>query len=172
MKPLPHEYAQSPYTSRYIDLITETDPLAVLRQKPTRQLLHPLTEDQSRYRYAEGKWSIRELLGHLTDTERIFSYRALCFARGDKQPLPGFDENLYVEHAHFDQRTLADLLAEYAAVREATLLLFGNFDEDALSVMGNANGNDLSVRAILYMITGHERHHLTILKERYLTSLS
>ena len=168
MRPHPDEYAQSPYTSRYIDMVTEADPIAVLEQKALWQLLHPLSEAQSEYRYAEGKWSIKQLVGHMTDTERIFTYRALCMARDEKQPLPGFDENSYVDNGFFEQRTLDSLLTEYKAVREASLVLFRSLDASVLSHMGTASGNPLSVRALLYMIAGHEKHHIHILQERYL----
>ncbi|MDJ1506213.1 DinB family protein [Xanthocytophaga agilis] len=168
MKPQPNEYPQSEYTSRYINLVPEDNAIDILRQKEVWQLVHTLSEEESTYRYAEGKWSIKEMLGHMIDTERIFTYRVLCIARGEKQPLPGFDENLYAETAHFDSRTLVSLLAEYSAVRDANLFLFDNLDETALLQIGNANGKELSVRAILYMIAGHERHHINILKERYL----
>ena len=142
--------------------------MATLKSKPVWHLLHPLTEAASQYRYAEGKWSIRELLGHLVDTERIFAYRALCLARGERQPLPGFDENAYVENAGFERRTLQSLLAEYLAVREATVLLFGSFDGAALVQTGVSNGNPVSVRALLHITAGHELHHAGILRERYL----
>ncbi len=166
MKPEPHEYP--PFMSRYVDLVADETPLATLKSKPVGQLLQSLTETASQYRYAEGKWSIRELLGHLVDTERIFAYRALCMARGERQPLPGFDEDAYVENAGFERRTLQSLLAEYAAVREATVLLFGSFDEAALAQTGISNGNPVSVRALLHITAGHELHHAGILRERYL----
>jgi uncharacterized damage-inducible protein DinB len=167
MRPQTHEHP--PYMSRYIDLVTENDVLAVLRQQTLRQTLESIGEEKSLYRYAEGKWSIRQLAGHIVDCERIFAFRALCFARGEKQSLPGFDEDDYVAAARFDKRTLSDLLAEYSAVREATLRLFGSFDETALSATGNANGRDTSVRALVYITAGHERHHVNVLREKYLS---
>ena len=166
MKPEPHEYP--PFMGRYVESVADGNPLATLKSKPVWHLLHPLTEAASQYRYAEGKWSIRELLGHLVDTERIFAYRALCMARGERQPLPGFDENAYVENAGFERRTLQSLLAEYLAVREATVLLFGSFDGAALVQTGVSNGNPVSVRALMYATAGHEQHHAGILRERYL----
>ncbi len=166
-KPQSHEYPQSPYTSRYVNQVSG-NPLDVLRQKSSWQLLHTLDEEKAAFRYAPDKWSIKELVGHITDCERIFAYRLLCIARGEKQSLPGFDENDYVATAHFDQRTLASLLAEYLAVRESTLHLCETLSTEMLAQTGTANGNTISVRVLLFILTGHEQHHIQILKERYL----
>ncbi len=166
MKPHSTEYPS--FFSRYVDLVSETDPISVLQQKNAGLLLRSLSEQQGRYRYAEGKWSIKEVLGHVVDAERIFAYRALSIARGEKQSLPGFDENAYVENARFESRTFESVLAEYAAVREATILLFQSFDETILSQTGVSNNNPASVRALVYITAGHEQHHVNILNERYL----
>ncbi|GAB3202281.1 putative damage-inducible protein DinB [Pontibacter aydingkolensis] len=131
-------------------------------------LMQGLTEEQLLHRYAEGKWSIKELLVHMLDTERIFSYRALRFARQDRTELPGFDENAYVAPSKADSRDINSILAEYTAVRTATIELFKSFDEEALNQKGKASGLELSVRALGYTILGHEIHHLRILRERYL----
>ncbi len=166
-QPQPSEYTG--YNPNYVALASEGDsPIDFLKQQAVWQLLHTLSEEQSQHRYAEGKWSIKELLGHMIDTERIFAYRALCLARGEQQNLPGFDENPYVENAHFEKRTFASLLAEYQVVRHATLVLFENFDENVWANLGTNNNKPASVRALVYLTAGHEKHHINILKERYL----
>jgi DinB superfamily len=121
-------------------------------------------------RYAPGKWTPKEVLGHFIDDERIFAYRALCIARGDPQPLPSFDENAYVAAANFEQRTLADLLHEYALVRAATIALFASLDEEAWLRRGTVTDYKASVRGLAFHIAGHEMHHLRTLRERYLAT--
>jgi hypothetical protein len=134
----------------------------------TRALLAGIPEERAGFRYAPGKWSIRDLAGHLADSERVLAYRALCVARGDQTPLPGFDEVSYAAAAGADRRTLADLVAELAAVRAATVALFAHLDEPALERLGTANQYPISARALAAIIAGHELHHLAILEERYL----
>jgi hypothetical protein len=124
-------------------------------------------EARGGHRYAPGKWSVKEVLGHLTDVERIFGYRALRIARGDSTPLAGFEENDYVAHADFDRRTLADLLSDLAIVRRSTVALFASLADEAVVRRGTANGSPLTPRAAAYIIAGHERHHAHILRERY-----
>ncbi|OYU81758.1 MAG: damage-inducible protein DinB [Flavobacterium sp. BFFFF1] len=124
--------------------------------------------DKFDYRYAEGKWTIKDIILHLTDAERIFSYRALRIARGDKTPLPGFEENRYVDAANANARTIQDLLSELSTVRHGTLALFKSFSEEKLKSMGTASDNEISVRAIGFIITGHMKHHQRIFRERYL----
>jgi DinB superfamily len=126
-----------------------------------------IPEDRGGFRYGPEKWSIREVLGHLIDAERIFSYRALRVGRGDRTPLASFDENAYVKTAGSDARTIADLVRELAAVREATVLLFESLPDEAWGERGAASGNDVSLRALAYITAGHARHHLRILRERY-----
>ncbi|MFB9862224.1 DinB family protein [Rufibacter immobilis] len=171
-KPLPSEY--NDYYHKYIQPIPDqTDVLELLlkqRQEVT-QLFGRVTESEANFAYEPGKWSIKELLGHMNDTERIMAYRALCIARGELTTLPGFDENAYVANSGFSQRTLAGLLKEHQVIREATVALFDTLAEDALSRVGSANGSPVSVRALAFIIAGHERHHLQILKERYLVKL-
>jgi uncharacterized protein (TIGR03083 family) len=153
----------------YIGKVTESDPVAVLTSQidVTTALLRALSDADALQRYAPGKWSVKEVVGHLTDTERIMAYRALRIARGDETPLPGFDENAYVPPAKFDARPLADLVAEFRTVRAATLGLFRGFDADAWRRRGTASGKPISVRALGFVIPGHERHHVEILKTRY-----
>lgn len=169
-RPQEKEYAQSPYTSRYINLVEGNDVLAQLRKgmNEVTVLFTSLTPEQLHYRYAPGKWSLLELLRHMVDTERVMSYRALCIARGEKQALPGFDENIYAQHAASTIGSFADVLKEYQLIREANLLLFNSLTDEALSQLGNANGKDISARAILFVIAGHERHHLNVIQEKYL----
>ncbi|MBL0046495.1 MAG: DinB family protein [Bacteroidetes bacterium] len=167
-RPEPNEYA--PYYQRYIDLVKGDNPIKALENQiiAMQAFLSEIPEDKENYRYAEGKWSIKEIIGHLIDTERIFGYRALSFARKEKTPLPGFEENDYVAAANFEKRSFYNLVHEYNLVRESHLALFKSFDEQALSQVGNANGNDMSVRAIIFTIAGHELHHLQVIRERYL----
>ena len=132
-------------------------------------LMQELTEEQLLHRYAPGKWSIKELMVHMMDAERIFAYRALRFARQDKTDLPGFDENAYVAPSKADSRDINAILAEYTAVRTSTIELFKSFDEEALGQKGTGSGREVSVRALGYSILGHEIHHLKIIRERYLS---
>ncbi len=168
-RPAPEEYA--PYFSRYIDLVPDGSVVETLRAQiaETRALLAGLSAGQAAYRYAPGKWSVKEVVGHLVDAERVFAYRALRFARNDATPLPGFDENAFAANAGFDARPLDDLLQELTAVRAATVALFAGLDEAALSREGTANDVRVSVRAVAWIIAGHELHHRAILRERYLT---
>ena len=165
--PSSDEYAD--FHAGYIAAVAhEVDAIAALeRQQAAIGKLRGLTADQAGHRYAPDKWSIREIVGHLTDAERIFSYRLLRFARKDATPLPGFDENPYVEAAEFDRRTLPDLLAELASVRDATLRLLRGLPDDAFARRGVASSGTLSVRALAYVIAGHELHHREVLKTRY-----
>ena len=158
-----------PHFVGYIGRVTESDPVAVLATQidATAALLRGVSETDALKRYAPGKWSVKEVVGHLTDTERIMSYRALRIARGDETPLPGFDEKAYVPPAKFDARSLPDLVADLRTVRAATLALFRTLDADAWRRRGTASGKPISVRALGFMIPGHERHHVEILKTRY-----
>ena len=132
-----------------------------------QQLLATIDDQRALYRYADGKWSIKEVLGHLCDAERIFAYRALTIARGDRVPLPGFDENEYVAAAGFDRLPLAALAAGLAHVRAATRFLFSSLTSEERARQGLANDSRITVRALAWIIAGHERHHLDVLRERY-----
>ena len=153
----------------YIKRVPEPDPVMVCASQieETAALLRGLSETDALYRYERGKWSIKEVVGHLADTERIMSYRALRIARGDATPLPSFDENAYVPVAKFDGRSLTDLVGELRTVRAATLALLRTFDADAWRRRGTASGKPVSVRALGFMIPGHERHHVEVLRTRY-----
>ncbi|HYE58379.1 MAG TPA: DinB family protein, partial [Rhodothermales bacterium] len=130
-------------------------------------LLRSLDEERARHRYAPGKWSVKEVLGHVTDAERIFAYRLLCIARGDQTSFPGFDENAYVPNSGADDRSMDDLLDEFAAVRRATLALLRGLPDAAMTRIGTANGQLVSVRALPFILAGHAQHHLNVLRERY-----
>ena len=166
-RPDPDEYA--PYFGRYIAEAGSADPLVTLREQltTTAAVFAAVDESRASYRYEPGKWSIRQILGHLTDAERIFSYRALRLARADATPLPSFDENEFMQFAEFDARPLASLLEEWRAVRRASLTLFENLGDDALRRRGTVSGGPMSARALAWIIAGHERHHLRVLHERY-----
>lgn len=166
-RPEPDEYA--PYFGRYIAEAGPADPLTTMREQleTTPAFFASAGEARAGYRYAPGKWSIREILGHLADSERIFSYRALRLARADATPLPSFDENGLVAAADFDSRPLASVIEEWAAVRRASLALFESLSDEALRRRGTVSNGPMSVRALIWIIPGHERHHLTVLRERY-----
>lgn len=160
----------SDFFKTYIEAAQTDDLLAGLEASGAYMILFAkgLTVDQLLFRYQEGKWSVKELLVHMMDAERIFAYRALRFARQDNTPLPGFDENKYVGPSKADARTLESILTAYAAVRTATIELYRSFDEEDLSQVGEGSGKRISVRALGYSILGHEVHHLNVIKERYL----
>jgi hypothetical protein len=158
-----------PHYVNYIKRVPELDPVMVCAAQieETATLLRGLSDSEALYRYGRGKWSIKEVVGHLTDVERIMAYRALRIARGDTTPLPSFDENAYVPIAKFDARSLPDLVGELRTARAATLALLRTFDADAWLRRGTASGKQVSVRALAFMIPGHERHHVEILRTRY-----
>ena len=168
VRPSTTEYA--PYYGRYISLVPEGDVLQTLSSQleETLSLLGGISEARAGYRYATDKWSIKEVIGHVVDSERIFAYRVLRFARNDKAPIEGFDQDEFAQNSAFDERTLADLVEEFDHVRRANLLLFRSLSDEALSRHGIASEVDVSVRALIYIIAGHERHHMEVLKTRYL----
>ena len=166
-RPESDEYA--PYYKTYISLVPDADIVTTLEKQlqETSALLNARSEADGEFRYAPGKWSVKEVLGHLTDSERVFAYRVLRIARNDKTPLAGFEQDDYVQYGSFAQRPLADLIEEYISVRKATLSLLRGLDETAWARRGVANKNEVSVRAIAYIIAGHELHHKKILQEKY-----
>ena len=161
------EYAE--YYGRYVSRLAGDDLIAILERQgaATARLLAATTELLAALRYAPGKWSVREVVGHVSDCERVFAYRALSIGRGDPTPLPAFDENLWAPEGRFERRTLADLAAELASVRAATLSLFRSFDETAFARRGTGGGNPVTPRGLAAIIAGHEMHHLELLRERY-----
>ncbi|HEY6140197.1 MAG TPA: DinB family protein [Thermoanaerobaculia bacterium] len=166
-KPDPSEYA--PFYAGYVGNVTEDDVLGAMEKQAaeTAALLARVDDEKGAYRYAPEKWSVKQVVGHFTDGELVFAYRALAIARGDKASLPGFDENDYMSHSNFDERSMRSIAAAYAAVRAATLALFRGFSGQAWQTVGTANNSSVSVRAIAHIILGHERHHLRVLRERY-----
>lgn len=160
------EYA--PYYGKYVEKV-QGDSLALLESqaRSTAALLAATPESLGEHRYAPGKWSVKEVVGHLSDCERVFAYRALRIGRGDSTDLPGFSEDVYAEGGRFGRRTLADVAAEFASVRAASLALFRSFDAEALLRRGTANGTPVSVRALAMILVGHEQHHVGMLREVY-----
>ncbi|HTW30626.1 MAG TPA: DinB family protein [Candidatus Sulfotelmatobacter sp.] len=166
-RPEPGEYA--PYYERYIALVAGSDILSALdaQRRQMMLLLSGRNEADGEFRYAPEKWSAKEVLGHVCDTERVFAYRALRFSRGDRTPLEGFEQDDYVKNGPFAQRALAEVIEDYIAVRRATFTLLRNLDEAAWMRRGTANKNEVTVRALAYTIAGHELHHRRILEEKY-----
>ena len=163
-----NEYAG--FFSTYINRVDDVDLIEELEISVHRliKFVQDIPMDKFDYQYAEGKWTIKDILQHIIDVERIFAYRALCFARNDKTKLPGFDENDYAAVANGSKRSIIDLLTELAVVRQATLSLFKSFSDDDLMKIGIASNNPISVRAIGFIIIGHQNHHQLIFQERYL----
>lgn len=159
-----------PYYDSNIDLVRDKDILFTLEEQMnfTYAFLLTISEEKGDYAYAPGKWTIKEIVGHLIDAERVFAYRALRFARNDKTDLPGFEENDYVKNADFTSRSLADLAEELLILRKTNMYLFNSFDEETMSRTGTANGGEISVEAILYVIAGHQKHHMKVINDRYL----
>jgi hypothetical protein len=168
MRPNKTEYAA--YYETYVSLVEETDIISAMKNQADelREIFSQMSGEKGLYRYATGKWSIKELLGHLIDGERVFAYRALRFARADKTELAGFDQDPYIENANFDSVKLQDLLEELLSLRNANMLFFNNLSEEAWNRTGVASENEISVRAVAYILVGHIRHHVKILKEKYL----
>ena len=169
-RPSQQEYTE--FQSRYITLVPPEGDLRVILRDQTRHvlaLLGGLTEEQGEYRYAPEKWSIKGVIGHLTDNDRIMSYRLLCFARGEQAPLPGYEENDYAAAGEFDRFSLQEMITHYRIVRESTIALLESLPEEAYTRTGMFNGVGMSVRAQACLIIGHELHHLRILQERYLS---
>ncbi len=166
----PEATEYQPYYGRYISLVPGRDLSQTLDAQLAKSLgtLHHISEEKSLHRYAPGKWSIKEVLGHLIDAERIFTYRALRFARNDQTPLAGFDQDPYVAAAHFDARPWNELIAEFEHVRRSSILFFGALTPEELLRSGTASQNAITVRALGYIVAGHELHHMGILRDRYL----
>ena len=169
-RPIESEYA--PYYQGYIDQVNENEILPVLRSQmdDLDVLLDRVTPEKETFAYSEGKWSIREIVGHLIDGERVFGYRAFCIGRGEKQNLPGFDQDEYMLAAPYNQIDLEDLLSELRLIRLGNMAMFRTFDEASWSRVGTANGNQITARALAFIMAGHVRHHMNVLRERYLSS--
>jgi hypothetical protein len=170
-RPEATEYAD--YYANYIARVPGSDILSVLESQRLQmlQLFAGRSERDGSFRYAPGKWSVKEVLGHITDTERIFTYRALRIARGDQTPLPGFEQDDFVKNGAFGQRTLASLAEEFGLVRSASVALFRSFPEEAWSRNGVASEKEVTVRALAFITAGHQMHHRIILEERYFPAI-
>ena len=167
-RPAADEFAA--YYGTYINKVPAGDVLATMAEQiaTVLTLLRPLSEAKAGFAYAPGKWTIKQVVGHLIDTERVFSYRALSFARADASPLPSFDENAWIAPAKFDDRSLTSLVDEFVAVRRATIALLSGLPVEARTRRGIASGKEVSVRALAHILPGHVAHHLQVLKDRYL----
>jgi uncharacterized damage-inducible protein DinB len=170
-RPQPGEYAS--YYEKYISLIPGDDILGTLEAQRLQmaQLLAARSEREGNFRYAADKWTVKEVVGHIADCERIFAYRALRISRGDQTPIEGFEQNDYVRNALFNDRTVADLAQEFDTVRNASLAFFGGLGDSCWQRRGVASKNEVSVRALAYIIAGHELHHRRLLEERYFPAI-
>ncbi|HVO11125.1 MAG TPA: DinB family protein [Vicinamibacteria bacterium] len=166
-RPAENEYA--PYFARYVGLVPEADVLAALEGQidDLRRFAKSVPPEREGHRYAPDKWSVREVIGHLADGERVFGYRVFCISRGEQQALPSFDENAYVAQSAYGRVPLADLAEELVMVRRANLAVMRRLEPPAWTRLGTASGQPVSVRALGYIMVGHPRHHLAILRERY-----
>jgi hypothetical protein len=173
MKTRPESSQYAPYYAKYIERVAGNDIVSALEAQRLQmiQLFGARSEREGNFRYAPDKWTAKEVLGHVTDSERIFAYRALRIARGDQTPLSGFEQDDYVRTGAFGERSLADIAEEFAHVRAATVALFRPLDKDAWVRRGVANKNEVSVRALAFIIAGHELHHRAILDERYFAAI-
>ena len=167
-RPEASEYA--PYYERYVSLVPDGDVVETLarQNEEVLALFGGITEERAGFRYEPGKWSIKEVVGHVIDTERVFAYRALAIARGDRAALPGMDQEEYMAGSDFDARTLADLAEEFSHLRRANVLMLRGLPPGAWSRRGVASGNEVTVRALAYIIAGHVAHHVQVLRTRYL----
>jgi len=167
--PKPGEYAQ--YYTIYLKQIPDDDNIIKVLEEgrnKIQSLISSISEEKSAYSYAPGKWSIKEVLGHLADLERIMTYRSLCIARGEKKSLPGFEQDDYVKVADFNKRSLVSFAEELLHVRNSSISLFNSYDGETLMRWGVVNNHDTTARAFIFIIAGHEIHHMRILRERYL----
>ena len=167
-RPEKNEYGE--WYAGYISQVPEEDILTAITSQAdeVEELAASIPEEKGAYTYADGKWTIKEVLGHLNDGERIFAYRALRIARGDQTPLPGFEQDDYIATGRFNERTVSDLVNEFVLLRHSNVKLFENLEDAAWHRIGTASDNPISVRAIAYIMVGHVRHHLNILRSRYL----
>jgi hypothetical protein len=165
MRPEQSDYPE--YYDRYIILVEDEKIVRVMENQlqTSEKLFNSITEEQGKFAYADGKWTVKEVIGHVIDTERIMAYRALAIARGEKQSLPGFEQDEYIAISSFTDRKLEDLINEYKTLRASNIALFNSFNEKELNRKGRANENKISVLSLAFIIAGHELHHLNILKE-------
>jgi uncharacterized damage-inducible protein DinB len=170
-RPQPNEY--NDFNATYINKVGDQPVLELLTdlKKNTHAMFSNIPPAKEEFAYAEGKWTIKEVVAHMIDTERVFQYRLMAFSRGEKQPLPGFEQDDYAKEAFANERILDDLADEFRAVRDSTLYIVRNLKEHQLNFIGTSAGAPLSTRALIYMIAGHELHHLEVLRERYLVKV-
>lgn len=168
MRPTKGDYGE--YYQSYIDLVKGDDIFRILVEQnmESQNVLNSFSENKGNHKYAEGKWTVKEVIGHMMDVERIFAYRALCIARGETTPLPSMNQDVYVANGKFNKRQLFDLNYEYRLLRESNILLYGGFDKSVLQNRGIASGYEVTVLALMFMTAGHEKHHLNVLMERYI----
>ena len=168
-RPGTDEYAS--YYGTYINKVPTGDLIATLTGQiaEVMTIIRPVSEEKAGSAYAPGKWTIKQVVGHLIDAERVFAYRAMCFARADGNPLPGFDENAWIDPAAFNDRPMTSLIDEFVAVRSASIALFSGLPVAARTRRGVASGKEVSVRALAHILAGHTTHHLQVLKDRYLS---
>ncbi len=166
-RPGENEYA--PFYAGYVARVPETDVLGSLRAQPNElgRIASSVSKEKEHFRYGEDKWSVREIFGHLVDAERFFGHRAFCISRADANPLPGFDEKLYVSGSNYDSRPLAELVKDFSLLREANSRHLETLEASAWLREGVANGAKITVRALAYVMAGHVRHHVAVLRERY-----
>jgi hypothetical protein len=166
-RPIENEYAE--YYKRYINLVPEENILGVLESQidVIRNTAEVISKDRETYRYESGKWSIREVFGHVIDVERVFGFRAFCFSRKELQPLPSFEQDMYIENGSYDQTELKELAVEFGELRKSHLYVLKRIDQNQWKQIGKASGYDVSVRALAYMMAGHVRHHLNVLDQLY-----
>lgn len=171
-RPEPEEYGE--FYQGYIDLIDAPNIIQVLIQQGQQvyAVIQRLTAEEVSYSYEDNKWSVKQVFGHLVDTERIMAYRALSISRGETNALPGYDQDEYVEQANFENRSLQSISTEYDALRNANISMFNSFSQEQITRKGTANDVTVSVRALAYIIAGHERHHMQILEEKYGINIS
>jgi hypothetical protein len=172
---VPPSHELSSYYQSYLKYISaDADLLSLIKEQAlsTQHFLATIPADKESFVYAPGKWRLKEVVGHICDAERILSYRALRISRNDKTPLAGFEENLYTPNSNYQSRSLRNIAEEFATVRQASISLFSNMSDEMFDRRGFANDSDVSVRAICFFIAGHERHHLQVIKDRYLNLTS
>jgi hypothetical protein len=167
-RPQPAEY--DPYYQKYISLVPEDDIIPALADQPSelKSLFERVPEEKGTFAYEDGKWTVKEVLSHLIDGERMFAYRVLRVARGDRTPIEGFEQDGYIENSHANRRPLAELLREFELLRDANVMLFKNLEPGDWVRVGTANNVEISVRSLAWIMVGHVRHHIAILNERYL----
>jgi len=167
MRPGKNDYNE--YYETYISKVKENNPLTAMEHQlnETEEFFSSFDNNDAAMPYAPGKWTYKEAFGHMIDTERIMAYRALCISRGEAKPLPGFDQDNYVAAGSFNRRDISDLLSEYSSVRKSNIIMFRSFNNDELNRRGIANNNEVTVLALAYIIAGHDKHHLEILKSYY-----